>query len=69
MKNSPGISVANLGKIMADKNCYVAYNLDGGQSSVLYFHDKIFNVVADGGERTMSDILYFATAIPEDDRS
>ena len=69
MESSPGVSVADLGKIMADKNCRVAYNLDGGQSSVLYFHNKIFNVVADGGERTLSDILYFATAIPENERA
>ena len=42
-----------------------AYNLDGGQSSVLYFHDAVYNHVADGGERTLSDIIYFATALPD----
>ena len=66
---SPGVTVAELSKIMIDKECMVAYNLDGGQSSVLYFHDKPINLVADGGERTLGDIIYFATAIPESDRN
>ena len=65
---SRGVTVHELAGIMKDKNCSVAYNLDGGQSTVLYFHDRLFNRVSDGGERALSDILYFATALPEADR-
>lgn len=68
MVQSPGVKVAELAAIMVEKKCYIAYNLDGGQSSVLYFHNKPYNIVADGGERTLSDIVYFATAIPENER-
>ena len=68
MDNSRGVNMAELSQIMLRKNCTVAYNMDGGQSSVLYFHNKPYNHVADGGERTLSDILYFATAIPESER-
>lgn len=68
MNHSPGVKMSELAKIMANKNCIIAYNLDGGQSSVLYFHNKPYNIVADGGERTLSDIVYFATAIPQDER-
>lgn len=67
-KVSEGVTVAELASIMSKKKCIVAYNLDGGQSSVLYFHDKAYNHVADGGERTLSDIVYFATALPDSDR-
>lgn len=68
LPHSEGVNVRELSRIMKRKNCISAYNLDGGQSSVLYFHHKLFNVVADGGERTLSDIVYFATAIPESER-
>ena len=37
-----------------------AYNLDGGRSATLIMNDKLINYVY---ERTISDILYFATAI------
>ena len=50
---------------MADKNCLVAYNLDGGQSTTMVFNNQLYNVVSDGGERNLSDILYFATGVPE----
>ena len=64
-KYSEGVTVTELADIMSRKNCMEAYNLDGGQSSVLYFHDAVYNHVADGGERTLSDIIYFATALPD----
>lgn len=64
-EESIGITTNQLAVIMADKKCTIAYNLDGGQSSTMIFNNKLYNVVSDGGERTMSDILYFATAIPE----
>lgn len=64
-KISPGVKMHELANIMADKNCTVAYNLDGGQSTAMIFNNKLYNVVSNGGERSMSDIIYFGTAIPE----
>ena len=39
-----------------------AYNLDGGQSATTVMNDETVNLV---WERQMSDIIYFATAIPD----
>ncbi len=62
---SIGVTTNQLAVIMADKKCRIAYNLDGGQSSTMIFNNKLYNVVSDGGERTMTDILYFGTSVPE----
>lgn len=48
---------------LADKGCRKAYALDGGQTATMVFNGKTFNRVDYGNERTMSDIIYFATAI------
>ena len=42
-----------------------AYNLDGGQTGELVWQGAPYNHVDFGAEREVSDILYFATAIPE----
>ena len=47
---------------LADKGCEKAYALDGGQTAVMVFDGKPFNRVDWDSERTMSDIVYFATA-------
>lgn len=47
---------------LADKGCVSAYALDGGQTATLIFNGKTFNRVDWDSERTMSDIVYFATA-------
>ena len=54
-----------IGQFMAGKNCHKAYALDGGQTSVLMMNGELVNHVDYGNERTMSDIIYFATAIPD----
>ena len=46
-----------------------AYNLDGGQTSEIVFQNEPVNHVDFGYERTVSDIIYFATAIPESEVS
>lgn len=40
------------------------YNLDGGQTAVICMNDKLINRVVYGAQRQISDIIYFATAIP-----
>lgn len=42
-----------------------AYALDGGQSAVIAMRGKTINRVNFGYQRQLSDIIYFATAIPE----
>ena len=42
-----------------------AYALDGGQTSTIVTGNKLINPVDYGGERETSDIIYFATAVPD----
>lgn len=44
-----------------------AYTLDGGQTATIVMNDKVINRVSYGAERYISDIIYFATAMPESD--
>lgn len=60
-------TLAELGQYMYDKGCPNAYTLDGGQTSVLLMNGELVNHVDFGNERLMSDIIYFATAIPEEE--
>ena len=48
-----------------EKGVYNAYCLDGGQTSEIVFQDRPYNYIDWGAERLVSDIIYFATAIPE----
>lgn len=57
---SRGATMTELARIMADLGCRVAYNLDGGGSSAMYWNGGIINRPSNGGERATSDILYIA---------
>ena len=57
---SRGATMTELARIMADLGCQVAYNLDGGGSSAMYWNGGIINRPSNGGERATSDILYIA---------
>ncbi len=48
-----------------DKNVQQAYTLDGGQTASVVFNGKLVNRPDWGEERTMSDIIYFASAVPD----
>lgn len=41
-----------------------AYALDGGQTATIVMNDQVINTVSYSSEREISDIIYFATAIP-----
>lgn len=43
-----------------------AFSLDGGQSAAIITNDKLINRPDFGYQRRLSDIIYFATAIPEE---
>jgi exopolysaccharide biosynthesis protein len=58
---SSGLSLYELAAVFKDEGCQVAYNLDGGGSSTMWFNGKVINVPTDGrsmGERKISDIVY-----------
>ncbi len=57
-------TINQLGEILYEKGCWNAYALDGGQTAELWMNGKILNNVDWGTERQVSDILYFATALP-----
>ena len=49
---------------LAELGVKKAYTLDGGQTATIVMNDKVINRVSYGAERYISDIIYFATAIP-----
>lgn len=63
-KETRGVNIEQLAKIMYDKSCAQAYTLDGGQSTSLIINNNLVNIPLWGGNRKLSEILFFATAIP-----
>ena len=58
---STGMTLKELAQVFVDRGATLAYNLDGGGSSTLWFNGKIINNPTDGrtsGERKVSDILF-----------
>lgn len=49
---------------IAELGCEKAYALDGGQTAVIAMNDQLINSVHYGSQRQISDIIYFATALP-----
>lgn len=45
-------------------DCRDAYALDGGQTAVIVMDGELINQVPHGYQRKISDIIYFATALP-----
>lgn len=61
--------VKDYAPIMIAKGIKQGYNLDGGQTSEVVFKGKFYNFVDYGNERDVSDIIFFASALPEDEES
>ena len=61
---SAGLSLSSLASVMQDLGCTVAYNLDGGGSTTMYFNGEVINNPTSNGktikERSVSDIVYVA---------
>lgn len=53
-------------EIIYNKGVDSAYALDGGQTATMVMQGQTVNRVDWDEERTMSDIIYFATALPEE---
>ena len=51
---------------MLKRGCWKAYTLDGGQTASTAFHYQLINPVQFGKEKPISDVIYFASAAPEE---
>ncbi len=58
-RRSTGLNLKELAALMEELGCKAAYNLDGGQSSVLWFNGRIFSTPYSGGRR-IGDIVMIA---------
>lgn len=58
-------SMTEFSKQMEAFGAEQAYALDGGQTAVIVTGDKLINRPSYGYQRAISDIIYFATAIPD----
>lgn len=58
-KKNSGLDMANLAALMESLGCKAAYNLDGGQSSVMWFNGSVVSSPAtkDGKGRKVGDIV------------
>ena len=50
--------------VIASTGCKSAYALDGGQTAAMMMNGELINSVFGGYQRKISDIIYFATALP-----
>lgn len=56
-----GLTLYQVAQVLKEENCQVAYNLDGGGSTTLWFNGEVLNEPTGGhgsGERSVSDIVY-----------
>lgn len=58
-------TVKQFARNVAATGCIHAYCLDGGQTATIVMNDELMNRPVYGQQRKISDIIYFATAIPE----
>lgn len=57
-----GLTMAEFAKLCAQQDVQTAYNLDGGDSTMLIFNGQRVNDTADKSNRVVGDIIYFASA-------
>lgn len=61
--DSEGCDAATLAQFMYDQGCRQAYNLDGGNSALMYFGGENYSTKSLNAERSVSDIIYFSTGV------
>lgn len=59
-------TVRGFAKALLKKGVQKAYGLDGGQTGTIVTRNELINDVDYGNQREISDIIYFATAIPDE---
>lgn len=65
LDNTPRCTVPQFAEMFGAKGVKSAYCLDGGQTGEVVFNGEPYNYIDYGAERTVSDIIYFASAVPE----
>lgn len=60
----PTPNIWQFAKKMESFGCEKAYALDGGQTGLIVVGGEVQNYLSYGSERVVSDIIYFATAVP-----
>lgn len=58
--DSDGATGAQLAAFMQEQGCIIAYNLDGGDSALMWFGGDYYSRKT---KRSQSDIIYFATTV------
>ena len=58
------ITLEEFQKHIVEFGCDMAYTMDGGQTATMVLNDQLMNRPSYDSERDISDIIYFATAIP-----
>ncbi len=58
-----GMNFKEMQALMVELGCVQAYNLDGGNSALMVFHGANYSDKSVAAERSVSDIIYFATAV------
>ena len=62
---TPRCNVHQFARMFYNLGVKTAYCLDGGQTGELFFQGEPYNYIDWGNERTVSDIIYFGSAIGE----
>ena len=57
-----GLTLAEFAGLVAEQGVQTAYNLDGGDSTLLYFNGNIVNEKPNQGKRELQDVIYFVSA-------
>ena len=58
-------TIAEFAQVLQEVGVKKAYTLDGGQTATIVMENALFNDVEYGCQRDISDIIYFATAVPD----
>ena len=66
-QGTPRANINELARYIYAKGVQKAYTLDGGQTAEIVMFGGPINNVDFGNERAVSDIIYFATAIPNEE--
>ena len=60
--NNIGMTLQEFANFVAKQGVNIAYNLDGGDSTMLIFNGDKINYLQSTATREISDIIYFASA-------
>ena len=62
LMKSTGLTMADFARLVAEEGVQTAYNLDGGDSTLLFFHGQRVNQKPNQGTRKLQDVIYFVSA-------